>query len=69
MAPFCVNCNLEMRCTKTGITLHFGGGHCYRGDKFQCGCGTEIVTGFNGSYYCPEIKNMESSNELIHVKE
>ena len=40
----CAKCLKEMYCLKTGVTVRYGIGHCYRGDKFACrGCGAQVV--------------------------
>jgi hypothetical protein len=53
--PFCVECKVSFRCEANGVVLYYGGGHCYRGDKFKCPkCGNEILSGFSGSFFGPE---------------
>jgi len=32
----CVDCQREMKCTKTGAVANYGDGHIYRGDIFAC---------------------------------
>lgn len=40
----CVNCHLEMQCTKTGKGVRFHRDHVYPGDEFTCmGCGAAII--------------------------
>ena len=40
----CVKCRREMTCKKTGATAHFGFGHCYGGDVFECKeCGNQFM--------------------------
>lgn len=51
MRPACVQCQCEMRCSKTGATIVvMSGGEPYQlwqADIFQCpGCGFEAVTGW-----------------------
>jgi len=43
---FCLECMKELTCKKTGATLHFGGGHCYSVDVFECpDCGDWTTVG------------------------
>jgi hypothetical protein len=66
MAPFCIKCNKEMSCQKNGVVLHFGGGHCYIGDKFKCTvCDYEIVNGMGASYHDPDLATARA--EVIPV--
>ena len=40
----CGKCKREMKCTKNGVGLDFGGGHIYAGDRWECpGCGAEVI--------------------------
>ena len=40
----CIKCKKEMICKKTGVTIHYGNGHCYSGDLFECNfCKSQIV--------------------------
>jgi hypothetical protein len=32
----CHDCKVIMRCVKTGSSYHFGNGHTYPGDTFEC---------------------------------
>ena len=44
----CLKCKKEMTCTKTGLRLHYVGGHCYSVDAFSCpSCGAAIAKGNN----------------------
>ena len=63
----CVKCKREMRCVKTGAHTHYGFGHVYAGDAFECpGCGAHIIhandrpyrdEGYEGRDYYLEIRN------------
>ena len=53
MRPVCVQCQCEMRCSKTGATIVVMSGdepyQIWQADIFQCpGCGFEAVTGWAG---------------------
>lgn len=48
----CPTCRREMTCQKTGVTVHFGGGHCYAGDRYQCPvCKGQVVVCNNQPYH------------------
>lgn len=56
----CVKCKQEMRCTKTGATVHFGGGHTYSGDLYECPvCGAEVVLSTGRSFYTEDHWNVD----------
>lgn len=40
----CVKCQKEMKCVQTGGLVHFGHGHVYSGDAFECPeCGAQVL--------------------------
>lgn len=40
----CTRCKKELTCVKTGITIRYGEGHCFRGDEYQCAvCGCRVA--------------------------
>jgi hypothetical protein len=63
----CPICRREMTCVKTGVTVHFGGGHCYAGDRFRCPkCQSEVVVCNNQSYQC---NDMKSRSEVVEMNQ
>ena len=54
MNPVCMNCLVEMRCTKNGRTVSPNSDilkYQYSGDEFTCKiCGSSIVTNFGSSF-------------------
>ena len=53
MNPICVNCKIEMKCTKTGFLV--AGTEVpnwvYNGDKYTCPkCGNEVVVNFTKGF-------------------
>ena len=64
MNPFCIQCKKEMMCEKNGVVVHWGNGHCFRGDKWKCPtCNREVVVGFGKSYYDEHLKD---STDEVH---
>lgn len=51
----CTNCKQEMRCTKTGAAVRFGN-DVYRGDRFECSCGSSIIITASSGTFDPERK-------------
>lgn len=54
---WCKDCNIEMKCTKTGYGLRFGAAHVYPGDLFKCpSCETEVIKTGSSPTHDPERK-------------
>jgi len=54
----CAKCRQEMMCLKTGVVVHYGGGHCYSGDRFGCPeCGAEVISCSATPYQSEAIRN------------
>lgn len=48
----CAKCRKEMKCVKTGATVHFRHGHTYSGDAYECPeCGARIIIGCDHPYH------------------
>lgn len=59
----CVKCRREMRCKENGVLCHFGAGHAYPGDLFECHhCGNQIVIAANGPSH---FKQMEMDGQHV----
>lgn len=64
----CVKCKREMRCEKTGVGVHFGRGHVYAGDRFECpDCGANIVQTNPEPHFDPEQKFHNEYVEMSQV--
>ena len=49
--PICVNCQVSLRCVKTGVDIEAMAGtmpyQIWSGDLFECpGCGVRVISGF-----------------------
>ena len=51
MKPYCVECEVRMRCERNGVVIPYGDDHVQRGDLYKCPiCGTRIIVGFGEPY-------------------
>jgi hypothetical protein len=64
----CIKCQREMRCFKTGAIAHFGHGHCYAGDIYECPeCGEQTMVCNNQSYHNENIASANPNPNLMVV--
>lgn len=53
-----------MSCLKTGATAHFGFGHCYAGDIYECKeCGNKVMVCNENSWH----RNLPFGKEEVIV--
>lgn len=68
----CVSCRKEMSCVQNGVAFHFGGGHAYVGDIYQCHkCGAKFAHTNSNPVYLPEpmeYKNLRGENILVEMQ-
>jgi hypothetical protein len=58
-----------MKCFKTGATAHFGHGHCYAGDIYECPeCGAKMMVCNAQAYESPEVlKNPDPRLTIVDM--
>lgn len=51
----CAKCLGELKCTKNGVILKWGTGHCYSSDRFECKhCDITVLNAPGSSFFADE---------------
>ncbi len=59
----CIDCRREMKCIKNGVFAHFGDGHVYSGDSYQCPkCLCRLLDCTTKPWHHPDIEGVKREN-------
>jgi len=64
----CIKCKKEMPAVKNGVQLHYGHGHCYASDMFECpSCHCQIANANNQAWQSKQWEGKEESDVWIEM--